>query len=467
MTLPRRIFGIETEYGITCAAIGGGSPPISAEDAAELLFAPITAARQSTNAFLPNGARLYLDVGAHPEYATAECDSLQDLLLNDLAGDAILADLIVKADAQLARKNIAGKLHLLKNNHDAIGNSYGCHENYLIHRRRDYRERIGSLVAFFVTRQILVGSGYLDPGRQNIRPAHFAISQRANKIFDAVSNASTRTRPMINTRDEPHGDAQRYRRMHVIVGDSNMSESTTALKIAMTEAVLNVCSLGLKFPEFELAYPVHAIRQAAQDLDGKALLEMADGRSASALEIQTAYYEFVQEVYAAQGWFSELDELRKYAFDLWYRALQALHSGNHENVANEIEWIAKRKLLDTYRERLSCGYDDFRLARIDFAWHDISTDGLRNSLYASGFLRSIVQDADIVVAKTIPPQTTRAKLRGDFIAAAMDHRRDYFADWQNLKLIHDADPRSVLLQDPFCAFDAQVMEMIEQMEITQ
>lgn len=466
MSLPQRVFGIETEYGLTCAATGNtqGQPPLDPENAAQVLFAPIIAASNSTNTFLPNGARLYLDVGAHPEYATAECDSLKDLLLNDRAGDEIFADLAQKANAQLAEKGIAGQIHLFKNNHDYAGNSFGCHENYLIRRRRDYRTQIESLVPFFVTRQILVGAGYLYLGRENVREAHFEISQRATQTFDAISNSSTRSRPMVNTRDEPHGDAELYRRMHLIVGDSNISETTAALKVAMTQAILNVLEMGGRFPDFTLAYPIHAIRQVSLDLSGKTKVELSAGGYLNALEIQRAYFETVMRFYESHGWLTELDEVQRYSFDLWGRALDAFETDNLQCVETEIEWIAKHKLLETYRIRLGVDYDDLRLARIDLAWHDITDGGLRNALETSGMLRKILNSQEIETARAIPPQTTRAKMRGDFIAAAMDARRDFSADWQNLKLINGEDTKSVLLKNPFESCNSEVLAMIEQLE---
>ncbi|XCB30137.1 Pup--protein ligase [Arcanobacterium hippocoleae] len=462
--LPKRIFGIETEYGITCASTQGKIPPLDAEDAAQFLFEPIVKTHRSTNAFLPNGARLYLDVGAHPEYATAECDALSDLLVNDRAGDEIFAQMAAHTNQQLAEKGIPGEIHLFKKNHDYAGNSFGCHENYLLRRRRDYRARAESLIPFFVTRQILVGAGYLFPGREQIRAARFEISQRAAHTFDAVSNSSTRSRPMVNTRDEPHGDAELYRRMHVIVGDSNMCEATAALKITMTEAVLNVLESGARFPDFTLAYPISAIRQTARDLKGKANIELSAGGKISSLQIQQAYYEKVCEVYAAEGWFAQLDETRRYAFELWERALRALETETYKIIETEIEWIAKYQLLEKYRERLSCGWDDLRLARIDLAWHDITAGGLRPSLETNGILKRFLDPKLIQVAQAIPPQTTRAKIRGDFIAAAMDARKDYFADWQNLKLINSESTQSVTLKDPFAAENAEVLSLIAEME---
>lgn len=457
----RRVIGLETEYGLTCAASDGGTPPMDAEEAAQYLFHDVVAHTRSTNTFLPNGARLYLDIGAHPEYASAECDQLTDLLANDRAGDLIFAQMARHATERIQAQGIGGELHLFKNNVDSAGNSYGCHENYLVRRRRDFRERIESLVPFFVTRQILVGAGHL---RRTSDSVVYEISQRAEHMWDAVSSASTRSRPMINTRDEPHGDAELYRRMHVIVGDSTMSEPTTLLKVGSTEALLNVIEDGGRLPRFELAEPMAAIRAVSQDTSGRAKVELADGGSVSALDIQEAIYDYVNSYYAKTGWDANLDPVRSYMFDLWARTLQALRSGDHGAVSTEIDWIAKRALLERYCERLSVGFDDPRIARLDLAWHDVTDAGLRAKLEVTGGLRVVLDPALSAQAMGIPPQTTRAKLRGDFVAVAQDARRDYMADWSNLRIMTEAGSRTVTLKDPFASVDERVDELIAHME---
>ena len=219
----RRIYGIETEYGITCASAAGGAPPLDADHAARLLFDPVIARSRTSNVFTRGGARLYLDVGSHPEYATAECDRLTDLLAQDRAGEITMADLAARANADLAARGVPGRIHLLKNNTDSAGTGFGCHENYLVRRRADFWNAARTRVAHLVTRQILVGAGHVLPGADGA-PARYVFSQRADQMEDAVSSATTRSRPIINTRDEPHADASRYRRMHVIVGDSNIAQ---------------------------------------------------------------------------------------------------------------------------------------------------------------------------------------------------------------------------------------------------
>lgn len=264
----RRVFGIETEYGLTAASPSGGAP-MDAEHAARQLFEPLLHQGRSSNLFLRNGGRLYLDVGAHPEYATAECDRLEDLLEQDRAGASMLADLAVQADAALSELGSDLRLHLFRNNLDSQGNSYGCHENYLLHRRRDFRQVADALVAFFVTRQILVGNGWINTAAATPR---LQFSQRADQMWDAVSSATTRSRPIINTRDEALADSGAYRRMHVIVGDTNVAEPTTALKVGMTELLIHAIEDGLQIQDLALADPMRAIREVNSDLSGSAPL---------------------------------------------------------------------------------------------------------------------------------------------------------------------------------------------------
>ncbi|KTF05048.1 Pup--protein ligase [Trueperella sp. HMSC08B05] len=445
--------GIETEYGLLYASTTTGEQLLDPEETAHHLFEPLLHKARSTNAFLPNGARLYLDVGAHPEYATAECDQLADLLANDRAGDALYAQMAAEAEVKLS----GGRMHLFKNNLDSYGNSFGCHENYLVRRRRDFRQRIDGLIPYFVTRQIMVGAGYLHVGPEG---ASYRISQRADKMNDAVSAATTRSRPMVNTRDEPHGDAELYRRMHVIVGDSNMCDATAALKMGATEAVLDAVEDGLRLPNRALADPVRAIREVSADTTCGAVLKLADGTTMRAIDIQREVHDLVRAHFEANGWMG-LDPLRAYVFDLWGRTLDALERGDHDSLSTEIDWIAKRKLLGRLAERLGTGLDDARVQRLDLAWHDITGAGLRHKLEASGGLKKLISDDTIAQAMGIPPQTTRAKVRGDFVALAMEHRRDYMVDWMNIRLLEDAGAHQVLLKDPFNPVSAEVEELME------
>lgn len=239
--MEQRIFGIESEFGLSYVPQGLGR--LSIEESAAALFKPVLDEWRSTNVFLPNGGRLYLDVGSHPEYATAECATIDELLAQERAGELLFADLAHQAQERLRTQHehpLYGELYLLKNNVDSAGNSYGSHENYLISRKLEFSTLVKQLVPFLVTRQILVGAGKTHPSGGPIpgstdsrsttgRPS-YSFSQRADHIWEAASTSTSRTRPLINTRDEPHADASRYRRMHVINGDSNMAEPTILLR---------------------------------------------------------------------------------------------------------------------------------------------------------------------------------------------------------------------------------------------
>ncbi|HEY4584337.1 MAG TPA: proteasome accessory factor PafA2 family protein, partial [Acidimicrobiia bacterium] len=231
--MDRRIFGLENEYGVTCTL--RGQRRLSPDEVARYLFRRVVSWGRSSNVFLENGARLYLDVGSHPEFATPECDTLEDVVAHDKAGERILEGLVRGAEERLEEEGIRGQIFVFKNNTDSAGNSYGCHENYLVSRHKDFHRTVDVLIPFLVTRQIFLGAGKLT---QTPRGTSFSIAQRADHIWEGVSSATTRSRPIINTRDEPHADAERYRRLHVIAGDSNMSEYATYVKVGTMVALL-------------------------------------------------------------------------------------------------------------------------------------------------------------------------------------------------------------------------------------
>src|ERR671923_1875675 len=283
--MERRIFGLENEYGITFTL--RGQRRLSPDEVARYLFRRVVSWGRSSNVFLANGARLYLDVGSHPEYATPECDSILDLVTHDKAGERILEQLVVAASRQLRDEGIRGSVYLFKNNTDSSGNSYGCHENYLTSRRDDFGHYAEVLFPFFVSRQIYAGAGKV---LQTARGAMYCIAQRAEHIWEGVSSATTRSRPIINTRDEPHADAERYRRLHVIVGDSNMSEWAAFLKVGATDLVLRMIEAGVVMRDLSLENPIRAIREVSHDMTGRRKVRLANGREASSLEIQKEYF---------------------------------------------------------------------------------------------------------------------------------------------------------------------------------
>ena len=227
--MKRRIFGLENEYGLTCTL--NGQRRLSPDNVARYLFEKVIPGARNANVFLENGARLYLDTGFHPEYATPECDDVTELVIHDKAGERIVEDLLHQAEKRLREDGISGNILLFKNNTDSAGNSYGCHENYLVSRDVSFQRLAEALIPFFVTRQIFAGAGKV---LQTPRGFHYCLSQRAQHICQEISGATTSSRSIINTRDEPHADAERYRRLHVIVGDSNMSEVATYLKVGTT-----------------------------------------------------------------------------------------------------------------------------------------------------------------------------------------------------------------------------------------
>ena len=318
--MQRRIMGIETEFGITCTF--HGQRRLSPDEVARYLFRRVVSWGRSSNVFLRNGSRLYLDVGSHPEYATAECDDLPTLIAHDKAGERILQDLVVDAEARLAEEGIGGDIYLFKNNTDSAGNSYGCHENFLIARGGEFARIADGLIPFLVTRQLIAGAGKV---LQSPRGASYCLSQRADHIWEGVSSATTRSRPIINTRDEPHADAERYRRLHVIVGDSNMSETTTLLKVGSAALVLEMIEAGVPLRDFTFENPIRAIREISHDITGRRPVRLAGGGDICALDAQTDYYERAVEYVEKRG----SDPVTERVLDLWRRTLQRVQSERH------------------------------------------------------------------------------------------------------------------------------------------
>ncbi|MBI5166284.1 MAG: proteasome accessory factor PafA2 family protein, partial [candidate division NC10 bacterium] len=231
-----RIYGLENEFGLISSCLGGRIN-LTVESTLGYLFDKIVSRQRGANDFLKNGARLYQDTGCHPEYATPECNNILDLVIHDKAGERIMEELLGLAERKLCESGIHCQIFVFKNNTDSVGNTYGCHENYLVDRTINFHRLAEQLIPFFVTRQIYAGAGKVLKTRAG---NHFFISQRAQHIYQEVSGATTSSRGIINTRDEPHADEEKYRRLHVIVGDSNMSEYTTYLKVGATAIVLSM-----------------------------------------------------------------------------------------------------------------------------------------------------------------------------------------------------------------------------------
>ncbi|WP_217214436.1 Pup--protein ligase [Streptomyces sp. R28] len=450
--MDRRIFGLENEYGVTCTF--RGQRRLSPDEVARYLFRRVVSWGRSSNVFLRNGARLYLDVGSHPEYATPECDNVTELVTHDKAGERILEGLLVDAERRLHEEGIAGDVYLFKNNTDSAGNSYGCHENYLVARHGEFSRLADILIPFLVTRQLLCGAGKV---LQTPRGAVYCVSQRAEHIWEGVSSATTRSRPIINTRDEPHADAERYRRLHVIVGDSNMSETTMLLKVGATDLVLRMIEAGTVMRDLTLENPIRAIREVSHDITGRRKVRLASGREASALEVQREYYEKAVDFCERRGIRTGTVEQ---VLELWGRTLDAIEAEDLDRIGTEIDWVIKYKLIERYRAKHNMTMSHPRVAQIDLAYHDIHRRrGLYYLLEKKGQAARICNDLKIFEGKSVPPQTTRARLRGDFIRRAQEQRRDFTVDWVHLKL-NDQAQRTVLCKDPFRSVDDRVEKLI-------
>ncbi|CAB4608396.1 unannotated protein [freshwater metagenome] len=449
--MERRIFGLENEYGVTCTL--RGQRRLSPDEVARYLFRRVVSWGRSSNVFLQNGARLYLDVGSHPEYATPECDSIHDVVVHDKAGERILEQLLTSAEKRLADEGINGDIYLFKNNTDSAGNSYGCHENYLTGRNDELAHYTNTLIPFLVTRQIYAGAGKV---LQTARGAMFCISQRAEHIWEGTSSATTRSRPIINTRDEPHADAERYRRLHVIVGDSNMSEYATFLKIGTTAILLRMLEEpNVIMRDMTLENPIRAIREISHDMTCTRKVRLANGREATALEIQSEYLTRALR-YADRR---DLSPLEKQALGMWEEALTTIEK-DPLGQDRQADWVIKYKLIEAYRERHGLDLTDPKVALLDLQYHDINRSrGVFYRMQDRGLVERTCDDTEIDEAIETPPQTTRARLRGEFIKKAKERKRDYTVDWVHLKL-NDQAQRTVLCKDPFRSHDERVEKLI-------
>lgn len=449
--MERRIFGLENEYGVTCTL--RGQRRLSPDEVARYLFRRVVSWGRSSNVFLENGARLYLDVGSHPEYATPECDSLLDLVTHDKAGERILESLLESAEARLREEGIKGDIYLFKNNTDSAGNSYGCHENYLTSRADDLNHYSDVLIPFLVSRSVYAGAGKV---LQTARGAVYCVTQRAEHIWEGVSSATTRSRPIINTRDEPHADAEKYRRLHVIVGDSNMSEYTNFLKVGAAAIMLRMLEdESVVLRDLTLENPIRAIREISHDMTCTRKVRLANGREASALDIQGEYLNRALKYSQTKGFPEEETK----ALGMWKHCMEALEK-DPMTLDREIDWVIKYKLIEAFRARHDLPLSHARVGLLDLQYHDIHRErGVYYRMQQRGLVERMCTDEAIDVAIETPPQNTRAKLRGDFIKAAKEKKRDFTVDWVHLKL-NDQAQRTVLCKDPFKSKDERVEKLI-------
>ncbi|WP_061942835.1 Pup--protein ligase [Brevibacterium ravenspurgense] len=478
----KRIYGIETEYGLTYSA--GSGRHLGPEETARYLFKPVVSRFRSSNAFLANGGRLYLDVGSHPEYATAECSTLDELIAQEEAGTLLLTQNLETAQRELTADGLDGTAHMLKNNRDSAGNSFGSHENFLVRRTMDFTRLTTSLLPFLVVRQLIAGAGCVIPARAStdmpaadsqraslsghatkVEPLHgdivYGLSGRSDVMWEGVSSATTRSRPIINARDEPHADAEKYRRLHVIVGDSSMSQTTTELKVGSAGLVLDLLETGVPLADHTLRNPIRDIRTVARDLTGTAQLELRSGETTTPLELLGFYWEHAQKLADRGDHSLGSDETAQRVLDRWKRVLEAVESGDFSSVDTEIDWVIKKKLFDRYLERGSLSLKDPKITRLDYAYHDVTPGiGLFPKLEQAGLAKRAVPPEDSQRAMSTPPQSTRAKLRGEFIAQALEHRRDFTVDWVHLRL-NDQTQKAVVLRDPFATEDDRARALTE------
>jgi Pup amidohydrolase len=370
------------------------------------------------NVILTNGARLYVD-HAHPEYSTPECTNPRDIVKWDKAGELVMLD----ASRLAATIPGAAPILLYKNNTDNKGASYGSHENYLMRRSTPFGEIVRNLTPFFVSRQVVTGAGRVGIG-QDGREHGFQISQRADYFEVEVGLETTLKRPIINTRDEPHADPEKYRRLHVIIGDANLAEVSTYLKVGTTALVLAMIEDRFISRDLTVEQPVRSLRAVSHDPSLKHLLKMSDGRELTAVQLQMEYLDLAKK-YVEDRLGSDVDEQTADVLARWESVLTRLET-DPMLCARELDWVAKLKLLNQYRDRDGLEWDDAKLHLIDLQYSDIRPDkGLYHKLVGMGRIERLLVDDEVADAMHVPPVDTRAYFRGrcleqyaDQIAAA-------------------------------------------------
>ncbi|OLR93426.1 depupylase/deamidase Dop [Actinokineospora bangkokensis] len=356
----------------------------------------------AANVILTNGARLYVD-HAHPEYSAPEVTNARDAVIWDKAGERVMEEAAIRAASVPGQP----RLQLYKNNIDNKGASYGTHENYLMARSTPFTAVIGGLTPFFASRQVVCGSGRVGLGASGDEPG-FQLSQRADYIEVEVGLETTLKRGIINTRDEPHADADKYRRLHVIIGDANLAETSTYLKVGTTALVLDLIEAGVRFDHLKLADPVRAVHVISHDPTLKATVELSGGRKFTGLDIQAAYHELIAENIER----AEVDRVGRDVLDTWGQVLDQLRRDPMET-ADRLDWTAKLRLLEGYRARDGLNWNSHRLQLVDLQYSDVRLDkGLYNRLVARGSMKRLVSEEEVRAAITTPPQDTRAYFRG-------------------------------------------------------
>lgn len=488
-----KVVGLETEYGIVhrgvddpnpitassllinaylarCEATGrrpatqrvswdfeDESPALDARGFTPLGARPPAIETHLVNAVLTNGARYYVD-HAHPEMSTPECLDARTVVRYDRAGE------LVVIESMAAAKELLGggqELIAYKNNSDGKGNSYGTHENYLMDRNTPFSHIVANATVHFVTRQIFIGAGKVGceiPGT-GIDVVPYQLTQRADFFEEEVGLETTLKRPIINTRDEPHADAQKYRRLHVIVGDANMSEFATWLKVGSTMIVLAMIEDGEFAPELAFRAPVQALRNVSYDLTLSSPLRLADGTSATAIEIQAEIIEAAEKYldrYGTDG-AGGPDALK--VLEAWRETVETLER-NPIELADRIDWIAKKKLLDAYRERDSLEWGDARLRALDLQYHDMRPE---RSVFNKLKMHTMVDHEAAVSSADNPPEDTRAYFRGECLRRYPDSI--VAANWDSMVFDTGEPPlRRVPMMEPTRGTAAHVADLLDECE---
>ena len=427
------VMGIETEYGIITRGVEDHNPILASsvlinsyasprvrkvrwdyEEESPLRDArgferpglePLEDDGGLVSVILDNGARYYVD-HAHPEYSTPECTNARDLVVHDKAGERILAESMRSARHVLGDNQ---SIVVYKNNSDGKGNSYGCHENYLMSRSTPFSMIVRYLTPFLVTRQIFTGAGKV--GSEGIgarRGVDYQLSQRADFFEVEVGLETTFKRPLINTRDEPHADPEKYRRLHVIIGDANMNEVATFLKVGTTALVLQMIEDDFISVDLSLAEPVSALKAISADPTLRTTVSLSDGRTVRAVDLQWEFLDWARKYLVTR----EADPATAEVMARWEQILQALES-DPQVADRQVDWVAKMNLIEAYRERRGLDWDDPKLALVDLQYHDVRMDkGLYYKLAEQGRVERLVNEEEILGAITEPPVDTRAWFRG-------------------------------------------------------
>ena len=408
------------------------------------------------NTVLTNGARYYVD-HAHPEYSTPECSNALELVLADKAGERILAR-SMRASKRLL--DPGQEIVVYKNNSDGKGNSYGTHENYLVDRQTPFSALVRTLLPWFVSRQVFTGAGKV--GAENgANPVDFQLSSRADFFEEEVGLETTLKRPLVNTRDEPHADPQKYRRLHVIAGDANLCEVATFLKVGTMAIVLGMIEDNFFDKDLSIIGPVHAVRTVSHDRTLRATIDRSDGGSCTAIELQWEFLRLAQKYADETGLELCGGDVGHEVLRRWEETLTALER-DPMTLNGQLDWVTKVALLDAYRARDGLGWDDPKLALLDLQYHDVRPDrSLYERLVRAGKVERLVEEAAVETAMTEPTDSTRAYFRGQCLSRWPDSV--VAANWDSLILDVGSDPlRRIPMMEPLKGSRIHVEELFAQ-----